>query len=447
MPSGLLVDLLLIAALILVNAFFAAAEIALVSARRPRLRQLAEEGNRAARTVLRLVEEPARFLSTVQVGITIAGFFASAVGALSLVSALTGVLRALPPPLGEWAATLALIIVTSLIAFASIVLGELVPKTLALQAADRLALLLARPIALLARLARPIVALLTGTTNLILRLLGSRQRAQFPSVSQEELLAMVETGKDEGVISSAEADMTEGVFGLRERRARELMVPRVDVVALPHVTTVAEARQFFSEREHSRVPVYERDLDHILGIVHAKDLLRFSDQAAERQVVGRLITPALYVPESQPATVLLRQLQSQRRHLAVVIDEYGGTVGVVTLEDVLEEIVGEIADEHDPAEEAALTAVNADEVLVSGGLAVADLNDALALKLGEPGVDTVGGLVMARLERFARPGDVVDLGEAEAEVLAMDERRIRRVRVRRTVPRVSWEDDRDGEDA
>jgi putative hemolysin len=437
--GGILTDLLLIVALILLNAFFAAAEIALVSARRVRLRQLAEEGHPAARIALRLAENPARFLSTVQIGITLAGFFASAVGALSLVSALTGVLATLPAPLGDAAGAIALIVVTTTISFVSLVLGELAPKTLAVQAADQIALAVARPIALLARLAAPIVTLLTGTTNLVLRLIGSHRQAQFPSVSQEELLAMVETGKDEGVIDAAEASMTEGVFGLSDRRARELMVPRVDVAALPIEATVAEARRLFIARGHSRMPVYQGDLDHIVGVLHMKDLLSLSGPEIDNRPIAPLIRPPLYVPEGQSAAVLMRQLQKERRHLAIVIDEHGGTAGIITLEDLLEEIVGEIADEYDPDAQEPLTRVGADEVIVTGGLPIADLNDALDLKLAEPGVDTIGGLVTARLGRFARVGDIVELDDARAEVLAVDRNRIRRLRIARTAPRPTWD--------
>jgi putative hemolysin len=439
MTSALLLNILLILVLILVNSFFAAAEIALVSARRPRMQQLAEDGNPAARTVLRLVEEPARFLSTIQVGITLAGFFASAVGAIALSAALGAALAGLPGPLGAAADTLALVIITLIISFASIVLGELVPKTLAIKAADRIALLVARPVALLARVARPIVALLTGTTNLLLQLAGSQQRATLPSITTEELLSLLETGKDEGVIAPAEAAMTEGVFGLGVRRAREIMAPRVDLAALPRTATLAEARRFVFECGHSRVPVYDGDLDHIVGIVHAKDLLHASEDEAAGASVEALAQPPYYVPESVLVSDLLQRLQREHRHLAVVIDEHGGTAGIVTLEDVLEEIVGEIADEYDPATEPRLRSLGPEEAIVSGSLSVADLNDALEVELFEAGVDTIGGLVTARLERFARPGDVVDLGEVRAEVLAVNGRRIRRVRIVRT-PRSSQEE-------
>ncbi|MCC6629855.1 MAG: HlyC/CorC family transporter [Chloroflexi bacterium] len=435
----MLTDLILILVLVIVNAFFAAAEIALVSARRVRLRQLADDGHRAARVVLRLVETPARFLSTIQIGITLAGFFASAVGALSLVAALTSVLSSLAflPP--AWAGGLAVVIVTIAISFISLIFGELVPKTLAVQAADTVALRVAQPVLWLSRLAAPIVSLLTGTTNLILRLVGSQRRAQFPSVSEDELLAMVETGKDEGVIEESAASMTEGVFGLSDRRARELMVPRVDLAALPADGTIADARQLFLSRGHSRMPVYDGDLDHVVGVLHMKDLLSVIGSDFDGRPIAPLVRPPLYVPEGQTADTLLRQLQRERRHLAIVIDEHGGTAGIITLEDLLEEIVGEIADEYDPDAHEPLTHVASDEVVVTGGLPVADLNDALDLRLSEPGIDTVGGLVTARLSRFARVGDTVDLGEASAEVLAIDRNRIRRVRVTRTAPRATWE--------
>jgi putative hemolysin len=437
--GGILTDLILILALVVVNAFFAGAEIALVSARRVRLRQLAEDGNRAARVVLRLVETPARFLSTIQIGITLAGFFASAIGALSLVAALTNVLSGLAflPP--SWAGGLAVVIVTTAISFISLIFGELVPKTLAVQAADSVALRVAQPILGLSRLAAPIVSLLTGTTNLILRLVGSHSRAQFPSVSQDELLAMVETGKDEGVIEASAASMTEGVFGLGDRRARELMVPRVDLAALPADGTVADARRLFLSRGHSRMPVYNGDLDHVIGVLHMKDLLSLIGSDLDSRPIAPLVRPPLYVPEGQMADTLLRQLQRERRHLAIVIDEHGGTAGILTLEDLLEEIVGEIADEYDPDAHEPLTQVASDEVVVTGGLSVADLNDALDLRLIEPGVDTISGLVTARLGRFARVGDIVDLGEASAEVLAIDRNRIRRLRVTRTAPRDTWD--------
>jgi putative hemolysin len=442
--GGIITDIVLIGVLLLINAFLAAAEIALVSARRPRLRQLAEEGNRAAQTALNLAETPAFFLATIQIGITVAGFFTSAVGAVSLVAALAALFGGLPA-MGGVAETVSLVIVTTLLSFISIVLGELVPKTIAFQAADRIVLLVAPPIAFLARLTAPIVGLLTFLTNLILRLLGSERKAQFPSVSQDELLAMVETGKDEGVISPAQASMTEGVFGLSDRRARELMVPRVDVAALPSTATIAEARRLFVERGHSRIPIYEGDIDHIVGVLHTKDLLRLTGPDVDQQPVKALAREPLYVPEGHLASTLLRQLQRERRHLAIVIDEHGGTAGLITLEDLLEEIVGEITDEYDPDANDPLETVSEDEIVVSGGLPISDLNEALDLNLEEAGVDTVGGLITARLERFARVGETVDLGDATAEVLAMDRNRIRRVRVVRAAPRSRRQTEEEGE--
>ena len=440
MAFGFLGDLLIIGALILMNAFFAGAEIALVSASRPRLRQLAEDGNQSARAVLRLVENPTHFLSTVQVGITIAGFFASAVGAVSLVAVLTGTFENAFGPMAGFANTAALIVVTSLIAFASIVLGELVPKSLAIRAADRIALLVARPVTLLAKVARPVVLALTGTTNVFLRLFGASQQARLPSITREELLTLLESGKDEGVIGAREAAMTEGVFDLRDRVARELMAPRVDVVGVPATATVEEARDIFLSHGHSRMPVYDGDLDHISGILYVKDLLRYCGMATD-QPVARLARPPLYVPEGQPAARLLRQMQQERRHLAVIVDEHGGTAGIITLEDLLEEIVGEIADEYDPHAEDPLKVVAEDEIIISGRLPIADLNDALELELSEPGVDTVSGLITTRLGRFAQVGDMVEMEEAVAEVLAVDRTRVRQARVRRTAPRPDWREE------
>jgi putative hemolysin len=439
--GSIVVDLIVIVALVAFNAFFAAAEIALVSVRQVRLRQLATEGNQAARAALHLAESPARFLSTVQVGVTLSGFFASALGAVSLVVAFTALLGTVPAFPADWAYVVSLVLVTTLISFISLVFGELVPKTLAVQGAEQVSLVVARPVLWLSRLAAPIVSLLTGTTNLVLRLLGSQRQAQFPSISEAELLAMVETGKDEGVIEASAASMTEGVFSLGNRRTRELMVHRVDVAALPVEAMVGDARRLFISRGHSRMPVYEGSLDHIVGVLHMKDLLSLTGPDVDGRPIAPLVRPPLYVPEGQAADTLMRQLQRERRHLAIVIDEHGGTAGIITLEDLLEEIVGEIVDEYDPDTPEPLTQVDQDQVVVSGGVPIADLNDALDLRLAEAGVDTIAGLVTSTLGRFARVGDIIELDEASVEVLAVDRNRIRRLRVTRTTPRPSWDTD------
>ena len=430
-------QLVVIALLVLLNAFFAAAEIAIVSVRRSRLRHLVEEErDPRAQTVQRLVEQPGRFLATIQIGVTLAGFFASAVGAISLVVVMASWLAAQPiPVISTNAYTIAFLTVTITISFVTLVFGELAPKNLAIARAESIALLLARPIELLSKIAAPLVWILTASTNLVMRLAGSPERARVAPITEEEIMAMVASGEEEGVVAPSERKLIDEVFEFGDTIVEEVMVPRVDVRALPRNATLAEARQAVVDTGHTRLPVYDGDLDNIIGVIHAKDVLQNLPPEATREQADRPVTSIMrrtyYVPGSKRVAELLPELQRQQLHLAVVLDEYGGTAGIVTLDNLLEEIVGPIRDEYDAREEPEIQIVADGQAVVSGGADLEDVGSALEVDLETEGVDTIGGLVYARLGRIPTEGDVVNLPDATVEVLSMRARRVWKARVTR----------------
>ena len=425
----MVLPLILIALLIALNAFFAAAEIAIVSASRPRLRRLAEEGSRQASVALRLAQEPGRFLATVQVGVTLAGFLASAVGAVSAAALLAAILSTLPVPVvAERAGAIAIALVTAAIAFLSVVLGELAPKNLAVRNSESVSLAVAYPISWLERLAYPVVWLLNATTNL---LLGGRAQVRFPSITSDEIVAIAEAAEQEGVIDEKEQQIVQGAFALGRRRVGELMVPRVDVKALSTEATLADARNLIVQRGLSRIPVFLDTIDDVVGVLHAKDLLAAltpTGAPAERKA-AEIARRALFVPETVRADEVLREMQRQRLHLAVVIDEYGGTAGIVTLENLLEELVGPIRDEYDAAEQPEVRVVGDGEVIASGDADLDEVADSLRVRLEEQEVDTVGGLVYSALGRIPLVGDEVDVPGLKIEVLRMAGNRVSLVRL------------------
>jgi putative hemolysin len=437
--TRLLIELLVIVLLVGINAFLAASELALVSASRPRLRSMAAEGSGAARRALDLAETPARFLATVQIGITVAGFFAAAVGAVTLTGYVDDGLAELPVDfIANNSRAIAFVLITILLSFLSIVFGELVPKTFAVNHADSIALRIANPIYYLSQIMRPVVRLLTGVTNATLRLSGSHQRANMPSVTEVEILAMLETAHEEGVVERSEADLVEEALSFGAIQVRNVMIHRVDVETIPGDLTLHEAMRVFFRTGYSRLPVYRESQDDIMGVLHIKDVFRllFDNPNAGAMPSAELVRPAYVVPETRPIDDTLQDLRTQRTHIAIVVDEYGGLAGIVTLEDLIEELVGEISDEFDPGYEP-LHEIQPDLFDIDGRLSLLDLLDRLDLPravLEEIEAESVGGLVTDALERIPTVGDEVEIGPLRFEVKTMDGYRVALVRVQRIRP-------------
>ncbi|MBI2864402.1 MAG: HlyC/CorC family transporter [Chloroflexi bacterium] len=431
MELSFILELVFIVALIMMNAFFAAAEIAIVSMRRTRLMELAERGDAGARAALRLIGNPSRFLATIQVGVTLAGFFASALGAISLVVLVRDLLSAVPIPfIANYSGPISFVAVTMGISFATLVLGELAPKNLGIHYAEAISRLIAPPIELLSTLAAPMVIVLTATTNAILAVFRIEERASIPAVSPSEIVSMVEAGEEEGVIESSEAEMIERVFDLGETRAHGIMVPRVDILAIRKDAQIDEALDLYVKSGYSRFPVFDGSFDSIVGILYAKDLLRVLAKGERPADIALLVRPALFVPETKRVGDLLKELQRTRNHLAVVVDEFGGTAGLVTLEDILEEIVGDIRDEHE-AEQPIIELNDSREAVASGVTTLSEINEALDLHLAGKDFDTLGGLVLSQLGRIPQPGEVVELPEARITVMAINGLRVTKVRVQK----------------
>jgi putative hemolysin len=416
--------------LILANGFFAASEIAIIATRKTRIETLLEKGVRAARSVARLKEEPDRFLATVQVGVTFVATLASAIGGAAAVESLAPAIAALPVPgIESFSRSLALALVVLPVAYLSLVLGELVPKSLALRYSERIALLVARPIDRLARLTSFAVGALTASSNAVLWLFGARHGEGATFISEEEVKSLIREGTARGIFDETEKELIHSVFEFVDTPARAVMVPRTEIHAIDVHASTDEVVRSFIESGFSRIPVYDGDLDRVIGILYNKDLFR---PLHERQpiTVRQLIRPPFFVPGSLPISQLLRELQRRRIAMALVVNEFGEIEGLVTLEDLLEEIVGEIRDEYDREERGPVEKLPDGSMVVSGSALLKDLKSDYGLPFEEsPDYLTLAGLVLAKLGRIPRPGERVEHNGYRMTVVDMDGRRIVKVKL------------------
>lgn len=404
-------ELLLVGGLVLLNAAFAGSEMALVTLREPQLARL-ERRSAAGRRLATLARDPNRFLATIQIGITLAGFLASATAAVSLAEPLVQPLDAL----GRAAEPVAVLLVTMVLTFVTLVVGELAPKRVAMQRAERWGLLAAPVVALLSNVSRPLVWLLGKTSDLLVRLAGVDPAARGQAVTEEELRDMVALQPE---LTPQERVIISGAFELADRTVRQILVPRGDVLALPAEKPAPEALRALIDAGHSRAPVYRGNLDHILGVVHLRNLVDATGSVEDAT------QQALVLPETLGALDALRELQSNRQQLAVVVDEYGGTRGVLTVEDLMEELVGEIWDEAD-RDVAAINCADDGSVTLPGSFPMHDLID-LGIDLPEGDYTTIAGLLLHRLGRLPHPGEVVEAGPWRIQTLEVTPRRVLRV--------------------
>jgi putative hemolysin len=423
-------ELIGIGTLILANGFFSAAEIAIVAVRKSRLVQLVTEKRPGASALLALKNDPTRFLATVQVGVTVVGSMASVVGGATAITALAPVIAGiLPAHLASWAEPFALSLTVAVISYCTLVVGELVPKALALRHSERLACLSAPPLTGLSWLAAPVVKVLTVSTDAFLRLLRQSARAEEAFISEEEVKHMVHEGAQHGIFDEAERQLIHSVFEFTDTSVREVMVPRAEIHAVDATAPLPDILEMLVETGFSRMPVFQSDLDHVIGIVHIKDVLREMQTAAPGPL-STIMHPAFFVPDSMQISDLLRELQSRRTHMAVVVNEFGTVIGLVTIEDLLEEIVGEIRDEFDTDEEQPVQELPDGSLLVEGSFGLADLSARYGLPFEEgPDYRTIAGFVLSRLKRFPKGGEAITEQGFKMTVVVLDGRRLRKIRI------------------
>ncbi len=395
----------LVLLLTLFNALFVMAETALVSVRRSRVEQLVEEGSRAAVAVKRLVDNPPRFIATVQVGITLLGFASAVAAATTLSRPLARPLTAL---LGDAARadTVAVICVTILIAFVSMVLGEIAPKSIALKSPDVWALRLSPLVNFFATLFAPLTWLALRASNLLVRPFGIKAEFSAPVITEEELRQIIEAGEEHGELEEDEREMLHNVFDLGETLVRSVMTPRTSMSAVPVEADMQAVLDEILTSGHSRLPVYEETTDKIVGIIHAKDLLPIFQTDERHLDLRRVMRAAYFVPETRRVSDLLKEFRRSNQQIAIVQDEYAGTEGIVTIEDLLEEIVGDIRDEYD-VDEPEVQVVSATESLIDGLMSIDDVNDRLGTDLPHEDYETIGGLIFGMLGHEPMPGDRV----------------------------------------
>jgi len=397
-------DILIILVLILINGFFVAAEIAFVSVRRTRLDELAEAGDRGAKRAQVLMRDPGRFLAVIQVAITFLGALASAVAAVSIVTVVSEPLRQITF-LADYADTIALLFVTSI-------------RTVS------------GPITIFAKLVSPLVAVLVALTKLISKPFGI-DPTRTPELSAAEIRLIVEQGSQQGVLEAEEEQMISAVMSLSDSKLHEVMVPRIDIAAIDQEASFDDAVTLVLTEGHSRTPLYKESIDHIVGILYAKDLLRIIAAGGPRPRLRDIMRPALFVPESQAVDDLLNELQRRRVHMAIVLDEYGGTAGLVTIEDLLEEIVGEIQDEFDE-EEPMKVILRDGEAILDGRADIDEMGELVDPPLeleDDEEYDTVGGFVYHRIGRVPVVGDTVAVDPFTITVIKVTGRRVGKVRV------------------
>lgn len=429
MPDTLGLRLAAVAVLVAANALFVAAEFSLVASRRTRIEAMIRRGDRRAVVALAVMSNITRYISGTQLGITLTSLGLGWIGEPAIAEPIARLFAGFPPKLATVATHgLAVTIAFLVITYLHVVLGELVPKALALLYPEVMGRWLARPLVLFTVVTNPFIWLLNSSATGLLRLLGTRPMSERERVhSPEEILMLVQQSKRKGDLGAQDARMIEGVFEFSEKNARDVMTPRTQMVALPITLSLALAADRVATAGRSRYPVYRESLDDIVGTVHAKDILRAlrSDAAKPLEAILR---PPLFVPGTREVEDVLADMKRQKVHLAIVLDEYGGTAGLVTMEDLLEEIVGQIYDEYDRPEGAAPMATVTAPV-IAGSTEVAEVNRNYGLQLDDADYTTIGGVIFGKLGRLPKTGDRVELPGATFEVVEMEGRRVGKVRV------------------
>jgi len=422
--------LVLIVILTMINAFFAASEMAMVSTDKIKIMTKADEGNKKAITLLKILEEPSRFLSTIQVGITLAGFFSSASAAVSISSKLGNDLQALGVPFGQ---NIAFIGVTIVLSYIMLVFGELVPKRIALKYSEKFSLFAIKPISFVAKAMHPFVTLLSLSTNTVMRLLGVSLEGVEAKVTLEEISSMVEVGHEQGVINPVEREMIKSVISFDDKLAEEVMTARTEVFGIDIDDSISDYIDDLLSLKYSRIPVYEEDFDNIIGVLYLKDFLLEAYKVGFLNVdLKSILRPAYFVPERKNINDLFVDLKNTRKHMAILIDEYGGFSGIVTMEDLIEEIMGDIDDEYDH-DDPDIKEVKNGVYLVRGSISIKELNKKIKLHIDEESedFDTLGGFLIDRLGFIPQNGEkpTINYKGMEFEVTEIDDKRINKVQI------------------
>ena len=419
-------ELIAVVLIVAANAFFVAAEYALVTVRRTRVQELADQGSRAARRVLNLQANPARFISAIQLGVTLSSLALGAIGEPVVSSLLEAPLKRLGEP---WhtgiALTVTAILAFTILSYFHVVLGEIVPKSYTLVHAERVALAVAVPIDLFYTIFKPFIWVLVKSSEVVLRWMGLPPNARTRIVhSEEELKMLVAASREEGVLEEEEQAMLHKVFAFADKDAADVMVPRPDVVALPLDTPVSELLRTVLDHPYTRYPVYETEFDDVAGVLHVRDLFSaLHDRGIDRVDVRSLLRPAILVPETKPLDELLAEFRSTSNHLAIVVDEYGSVAGLATLEDLIEEIVGEIGDEFD-LPETGIRRIGKGRMRIGGSFPIEEFNERFGTDLSGDDYHSIGGFVFGQLGRAPRVGDTISAPQARFEVSAVDGPRI-----------------------
>ena len=433
MDGSLTLELLAILVLILANGFFALAEFSVIASRKSRLRQKAEERKSGAQQAAKLRENPERFLATIQVGITLVAAMVGVFSGATMVNKLAEAIKLIPIHAIQNTATgISMVLVVVLITVLSVVLGELVPKYLALSFPERYARYVARPISFFVTVTSIFSRLLSGTALSIVRMLGVRRDSQRGAVTEEEINQLVIEGREEGVFDDTQREFIRSVFEFADSTVRRAMTPRTDVIGIDIDGKPIDIVKLMVEQGYSRYPVFKGNIDTVVGVIYAKDVLQKEMDARDIEV-DEILREALYVPDSMPLSKLLREFQKGKNHMAIVLDDFGGTAGIITLEDILEELVGEIQDEYDteakPLVRHSDTVAFADSSVWPG-----EVNDLLNSNLPEDDVDTLAGLFMEAVGRLPEQHETVTIADVKLTVLAKDENRILRIKAEKIVP-------------
>lgn len=423
-------QIIILILLTLANAFFAASEMAIVSMDKKKLLALSEQGDKRAIKVEKLLKEPSKFLSTIQVGITFAGFFTSASAAVGLSDKFGSVLESLSIP---FANRVSLILITIVLAYFSLVFGELVPKRIALQNAEKFALFSVGTINLVYKVMSPFVYLLSLSTNIILKIFSVPTTGVEAKVTLEEIKSIVEVGQEQGIINPTEREMIDGVISFDDILAEEVMTARTEVFMID-IDEPDKDFETLMQMRYSRVPVYEDDIDNIIGILYIKDFFLEAYKVGFENVnIRSILRPAYFIPERKNINDLFLELKNSRNQMAVLIDEYGGFTGIVTMEDLIEEVMGEIDDEYDKKTNPAIKKIDDRHFIATGACEIEDVNNACNLKLDENSedYDTLGGMLMYLLGYIPNDGEKLTVEDNGViyNILSIYEHRVKKVRI------------------